>query len=290
MTFTEDLKSGKIMIFDGGMGSLLAAKGLSLTGAVNNLQHPDKVREVHEEYIAAGADCIITNTLTLNEIYMNKKGAAKIDIDAANQAGAEIAKKAAAGTGVYVFGDIGPTGEMLAPLGTGQADDFQRAYLRQARSLYEAGVDGFIIETVFDLNEALLALKACKDLCGLPVIVSLTFSTVKKGGRTVMGNSAADCAQKAAAAGADVVGTNCGDLSPEEMAQIVEFMKPAGLPLIVQPNAGKPVFDDGSAVYNMTPADFAAGIKSCLAAGAQLIGGCCGTTPQHIATLAELTR
>ncbi|MGI5891555.1 MAG: homocysteine S-methyltransferase family protein [Bacillota bacterium] len=289
MTFLDDLKSGKTIIFDGGMGSLLAVKGLSLTGAANNLEHPDQVQQVHEEYIEAGADCIITNTLTLNEIYMSKKGAAPIDIDAANIAGAQIAKKAAA-KGAYVFGDLGPTGEMLAPLGAGKADDFYKAYVRQSQTLYEAGVDGFIIETVFDLNEALLALKACKEVADLPVIVSLTFSTVKKGGRTVMGNSAADCAQKASEAGADVVGANCGDLTPLEMAEIVANMKPAGLPVMVQPNAGKPIFDEGKARYHMSPEDFASGMKACFEAGAQIFGGCCGTTPEHIKALADILR
>ncbi|MGI6360951.1 MAG: homocysteine S-methyltransferase family protein [Bacillota bacterium] len=294
MSFLNDLRDNKTIIFDGGMGSLLAEKGLALTGAANNLDHPKVVQEVHEEYLAAGSRCLITNTLTLNEIYMNKKGALKIDLEAANRAAVVIAQEAIVQSGysfeeVSVFGDMGPTGELLAPLGSGQADDFYQAYLRQAKTLAEAGVSGFIVETVFDLEEALLAVKACREISPqLPVIMSITFSTVKKGCRTVMGNKAIDCAERAAAAGVDVVGTNCGDLSLAEISQIVTAMKPAGLPIIVQPNAGKPVFDQGRAVYNMSPDEFAEGMKLCHDAGAQVLGGCCGTTPEHIRALCKL--
>lgn len=287
MDFKKNLAQGKIMLFDGGMGSLLASKGLALSGPANLFTNPQAVVEAHREYVDAGSDCIISNTFTLNEIYMKKQIEEGFDIDEANRLGARLAREAA-GSEVFVFGDISSTGVMLKPLGPGEPDEFYQAYLRQAVALAEGGVDGFIIETIFDLAEAMLALKACRDAADLPVIVSLTFSTVKRGGRTIMGNKAIDCAQAAKEAGACAVGANCGDLSPLELAEVMASMKEAGLPLIVQPNAGKPIYEDGVTCYGMSPEDFAAGVKECIAAGAQLLGGCCGTTPDHIRALKHL--
>jgi len=286
LDFKKNLAQGKIMLFDGGMGSLLASKGLTLSGPANLFTNPQAVAEAHREYVDAGANCIIANTFTLNEIYMKKQIEEGFDIDEANRLGARLAREAA--PSVFVFGDISSTGVMLKPLGPGEAEEFYQAYLRQAKALAEGGVDGFIIETIFDLAEAMLALKACRDAADLPVIVSLTFSTVKRGGRTIMGNKAIDCAKAAKEGGACAVGANCGDLSPLELAEVMASMKEAGLPLIVQPNAGKPIYEDGVTRYAMSPGDFAAGVKECLAAGAQLLGGCCGTTPDHIRALKKL--
>jgi len=284
MDFRSTLAQGKIMLFDGGMGSLLASKGLALSGPANLFTNPQAVMEAHREYVEAGADCIITNTFTLNELYMKKQIEEGFDIDEANKIGVRLAREAA-GPSAFVFGDISSTGLMLKPLGPGEPEEFYQAYLRQAKALASEDIDGFIIETIFDLAEAMLALKACREVSQLPVIVSLTFSTVKRGGRTIMGNSAVDCAKAAKEAGACAVGANCGDLSPLEMAEIMAQMKSAGLPLIVQPNAGKPIYENGVTRYAMGPEEFAGGVMECIKAGAQLAGGCCGTRPEHISAL-----
>ncbi|MEG1500465.1 MAG: homocysteine S-methyltransferase family protein, partial [Clostridiales bacterium] len=270
------------------MGSLLAAKGLELTCGTHNLDHPQVVKEVHREYIEAGSNCIITNTLTLNAIYTAKKGM-DLDLYQLNKKGAEIAREAAEDQ-VYVLGDLGPTGDLLEPLGIGKRDEFLVAFTDQARALADGGVDGFIIETIFDLNEALLALEACRSVSDLPIIVSLTFSSLKKGGTTFMGNTAAQCVKKVYEAGGSAVGANCGDLDPEELSEVVKSMTDIGLlPVSVQPNAGKPIFNpDGIVLYNMTPEDYLLGMRKSLANGAQILGGCCGTTPQHIRLLAKL--
>lgn len=282
----EAITSGQLIILDGAMGSQLSAKGLKLTGLNHNISSPEIVEEVHREYIAAGSNCILANTFTLNRIYAQKTG--EMDLVSANKAGVEIAKKAAQGK-AYVLGDMGPTGEIMAPYGAGDPDDILKSYYDQAVLLAEYGVDGFMIETVFDLREALIMLKACQEAApDLPKIVSMTYASLRKGGSTIMGNTAAANAQEILAAGATAVGANCGDLTPHQVAEIVRSMKTAGLPISVKPNAGMPVMTDTGVIYNLGPEEFAAGMKECFCAGATLLGGCCGTTPEYIKVLVDV--
>jgi 5-methyltetrahydrofolate--homocysteine methyltransferase len=205
-----------------------------------------------------------------------------------NQAGAELARQAADNQR-YVLGDISSTGQLLEPYGTYKEREFYEVFKEQAEILAESGVDGFIIETMFDLREALCALRACKDSFTLPVIASIAFSIESKGGRTIMGNSADDCATQLTQAGTDAIGANCGDIDPAEMAVVVSLLRSATtLPILAQPNAGKPKLVDDQTVFEMAPAAFAEGIAECLRAGANLVGGCCGTTPEHIRSVANI--
>jgi 5-methyltetrahydrofolate--homocysteine methyltransferase len=183
------------------------------------------------------------------------------------------------------------TGQLLEPYGTYKESQFYGTFKEQAEILAESGVDGFIIETMFDLREAVCAVRACKDNTSLPVIVSMAFATEEKGGRTMMGNSAEQCAGDLTDAGADAVGANCGDLDPSQMAVVVSLLKSAtSLPVLAQPNAGKPKLVGDQTVFEMAPAAFSAGIAECLRAGARLVGGCCGTTPAHIRAVAEILK
>ena len=276
---------GKVLL-DGGMGTQLEARGAPMSGLAC-LSHPEVVLAVHQVYVESGANILITNTLTMNRVHFESHGL-ELDVREANLAGAKLARQAADG-GQYVLGDMSTTGKMLAPLGTLSEEDAMAAFKEQAIYLAEGGADGFIIETMFDLNEAILAVQACKAAADLPVIASMTFETLKRGGRTIMGNSAADCARNLSKAGADVVGTNCGSLTPLEMSEIVAIMVEAtDRPIAVQPNAGKPQMEGDVTVFDMQPEPFAEGISACLAKGASIIGGCCGTTPEHIAVLADL--
>jgi 5-methyltetrahydrofolate--homocysteine methyltransferase len=161
----------------------------------------------------------------MNRIYIETHNVG-VDVRDVNRAGAELARQAA-GDDQYVLGDISSTGQMLEPYGDYKESEFYETFKEQAQALVEAGVDGFIIETMFDLREALCALRACKDTFSLPVIVSLAFATQEKGGRTMMGNSAEDCAKRLTEAGADVIGANCGDLDPAQMAVVVSVLKSA---------------------------------------------------------------
>ena len=140
------------------------------------------------------------------------------------------------------------------------------------------------------MKEALCALRACKEIsCSIPVLVSMTFATAEHGGKTMMGNTAADIANELTQGGADAIGANCGDLDPFQMAEVVSLLKGAtDLPLLAQPNAGKPKLVDGKSVFDMGPAEFALGVVKCVEAGASLVGGCCGTSPEHIKDVAEM--
>lgn len=284
MNLGERLAQPGIVIVDGGMGTELEAAGLN-PGGHNNLNNPAAVADVHRRYVESGATLIITNTLTLNRIYVETHGL-DLHVREANLAGARLAREAV-GQQAFVLGDISATGQMLEPYGDYTEEQFVAAFTEQTEALTEGGVDGFILETLYDLREARCALRACRAATKLPILVSITFQTADRGGRTMMGNTAADCATALAADGADVVGTNCGEVDPLQMAQIVAAMRPAtNLPLIAMPNAGKPRLAGDKAVFDMPPEEFARGVLACRDAGARVLGGCCGTTPAHIRAMA----
>ena len=273
------------ILLDGAMGTQLMEFGVEM-GGQTNISHPEAVSAVHHRYAETGIDIIITNTLTMNRVFIetHKIG---VDVREVNLVGVKIAR-ATTHEGQYVLGDMSSTGKLLQPSGTLSEQDAYKAFREQAAILVEGGVDGLIIETMFDLKEALCALYACKAVTGLPVIVSMTFDTTRNGGRTIMGNSARDCAKALTDAGATVVGTNCGSVDPFQMAEIVSMMrKVTSLPIIAQPNAGRPRMVAGQTVFDMTPPDFVEGVRQCIKAGARLVGGCCGTSPDHIQALAD---
>jgi len=276
-----------VLLLDGGMGTQLDERGVEM-GGTTCLSNPEAVLAVHQSYVAQGATLLITNTLTMNRMYIESHGL-DVDVREVNLAGARLARQAAVG-GQYVLGDISSTGQMLSPLGTMTEEEAFASYKEQAEILAEGGVDGFIIETMYDLNETLIAIKACKAAADLPVIASMTFETLKNGARTIMGNSAAESAKALTEAGADVIGANCGSLSPMELAEVVKLMSAATtLPIAVQPNAGKPRLVGDKAVFDMSPEDFAAGIAACIENGARIVGGCCGTSPAHLHAIRPLT-
>ncbi len=268
------------------MGTRQEKRGLK-PGGQNNLTNPQVVLEIHREYAQCGCDALITNTLAMNRLYIETHHV-DVGVVEVNRAGTELAKQAA-DNDHYVLGDIGSTGQLLEPYGTYKESEFYQAFKEQAEILAEGGVDGFIIETMFDLREALCALRACRDNSLLPVIVSMAFTTEEKGGRTIMGNSAEECAKKIMATGADGIGANCGSLDPFQMGVVVSVLQSAtSLPIVAQPNAGKPKLVDKVTRYEMDPTTFAAGIAECFRAGARLVGGCCGTSPDHIRAVAGL--
>ena len=287
MSLLDLLQSDRKTIFlDGAMGTQLGAAGLEM-GGQNCVTNPEAVLAVHEQYAACGIDLLITNTLTMNRVNLESHNIG-VDVREVNLAGVRLAKAAARG-GQYVLGDIGSTGKMLKPYGPLSEDDAYEAFREQAAILAEGGADGLIIETMFDLREAVCAMRAAKEACDLPIIASIAFNTAGNGGRTVMGNTAHDCAQALAEAGATVVGANCGSLDPLEMAEVVATMSAAtSLPIIAQPNAGKGRLADKLLVFDMLPAHFAAGVEECARVGARLLGGCCGTSPAHIREMVEL--
>jgi 5-methyltetrahydrofolate--homocysteine methyltransferase len=283
--FLNFIQTQPWVLLDGAMGTQLDQRGLMGRGE-NNLAAPEVVWEIHRVYAQCGCHALTTNTLTTNRIYLETHRM-NVDVRDVNRAGVELARQAADGR--YVLGNLGPTGQLLAPYGNYTEADFYDAFREQAEVLAEAGVDGFLIETMFDLREALCVLRACQENFSLPVLVSLAFATEDRGGRTMMGNSAEECARRLTEAGADVIGANCGDLDLSQMAVVVSLLRSAtSRPVLAQPNAGKPRLVEGRTVFDLAPAAFAEGMVQCVYAGARLVGGCCGTSPEHIRAVAGL--
>jgi len=280
MNLSEFLVSQETILLDGAMGTELAKSGLEM-GGQNNLTNSEQVLDIHRQYANCGCHILITNTLTMNRIYIESHNLS-VNVRDVNVAGAKLPRQIG-GKDRYVLGDMSSTGTLLEPYGECSESEFYETFKEQARFLVEGGVDGFIVETMLDLREALCALRACRDVAALPVIVSMSFASTEKGGRSIMGNSAEECARELTKAGAQAIGANCGDLDPSQTAAVVSLLQDAiSLPVLAQPNAGKPRLVAGRTVFDMPPADFADGIAECLHAGACLVGGCCGTSPEHI--------
>lgn len=286
MGFLSLLRTKPVVLLDGAMGTELDKKGLMGIGRAN-LDSPDAVLEIHQAYSQSGCDALTTNTLTMNRIYIETHNV-DVSVEEVNRAGVQLADRAT-GCSQYVLGNMSATGQLLQPYGTYTETQFCEAFREQAGILADAGVDGFLIETMFDLREAVVALHACKEVSSLPAIVSIAFQTEDKGGRTMMGDTAEQCTRQLTEAGADVVGANCGDLDPTQTAVVVGLLKDAtDLPILVQPNAGRPRLVGEKTVFDMAPGPFAEGIAECIRAGARIVGGCCGTSPAHVRAVAEM--
>jgi 5-methyltetrahydrofolate--homocysteine methyltransferase len=281
-----DESATRVLILDGAMGTQLQACGLPPGVCPEQWakDHPLLVAEVHAAYAAAGADCILTFTLGGSPAKLASAGLDQ-DTEAINWALARLARDAAPGK--IILGDIGPTGELIAPLGPKTADEIRDGFKRQAAGLAEA-VDGFIIETMIDLQETLLAVEAIRQVApGKPILAGLTYQKDAdgKGFHTVMGNEPAAAARSLEDAGASAVGANCGSGIDDMIGVIARIAKGTRLPIFAEPNAGLPQLIGGKTVFSETPEQMAAQAGKLVAAGARLVGGCCGTTPRHIAAL-----
>lgn len=275
---------------DGATGTQLQQRGLApgAGGELWNVDHADKVTDVHRAYLAAGADLLTTNTFGGTSYVLGNHGAGARVRDL-NVAGACLAR-AVAGERAWVLGDIGPFGGMLEPLGDAVADEVALAFREQAAALLEGGADLILIETMSDPAEAALAVTAAKAAGAECVIATYTFQKSAAGYRTMMGTTVADAFPAVLAAGADIVGANCGtELSLDDYVALTAELvaHAAGRPVIVQPNAGSPRLVDGKICYDESAAQFTAVVPRLLAAGARIVGGCCGSTPEHIAAMAK---
>jgi 5-methyltetrahydrofolate--homocysteine methyltransferase len=274
-TFGEVIRR-RVVLFDGGMGSMLIAAGLGegIVPEAWNFSHPDAVRNVHAEYIAAGAEVIQTNTFGRD-----------LDVAAVNGAAARLVQRAreeSGRSGIFVAGDIGPTGQFFPPVGTLTEDEALAAFREQAESLDRAGVDLFLVETMYDIREAVAALRGVRAVSGKPVIVELTFEKKPRGYFTLVGDTPAKCIETLLGEGADVIGSNCTLASGDMIGLATEFRGATESPLLFQPNAGRPDMEHGVAVYRQRPEEFAEDMERIVRAGANAVGGCCGTTPAFI--------
>lgn len=273
------------VLTDGAWGTQMQQRGLPIGAPPDpwNLDWPDRVQEVAAAYVAAGAQIILTNTFGASSVLLDRHALADRAVEI-NRAGAAISR-AAAGNRAKVFGSIGPTGK-LPSVGDIDADLLYAAFSQQAAALAEGGVDGFVIETMCDLAEAVAAVRAAHRI-GLPIVACLTYGAGQAGARTVMGTTPEQAAMALHEAGADIVGANCGQ-GPADMAMVIERLHAAsGRPVWAKANAGLPRIVDGVAVYDVTPETFAAAMAQLPAVGAGFLGGCCGTAPEFIQRLAE---
>ena len=274
------------LVGDGAMGTQLFLAGLESgnCGEAWNLTHPDRVLAIQQRYADAGADCIITNTFGGSRI-MLRRHHHEPDLAEINRAGARITRDAFSGREGYVLGDVGPLGALLEPYGDLSEPDARAALEQQCAALVAGGVDAIIIETQTGLEELGLAIDAAKTAGAPTIIASLAYdlSMDQTFYVTMMGVTPAAAAEFVAERGAHIVALNCGTgmdmVGAAKVARIYRATCP--LPIMVQPNAGLPVLENLKAVYKQLPADMAAGVPDALVAGANIIGSCCGSTPEH---------
>lgn len=270
-------------LFDGAMGTSLQKRGLAVGQCPEKLvlTDPQLLLDVHRSFLAAGADVLTTNTFGASLQKMGEDPAPYV------RAAVALAKEAAGDTGAAVALDIGPLGGLLRPFGDMTFEDAYDQFVHIVEAGEEAGADLVLVETMSDILEAKAALLAAKEHCDLPVVVTMTYG---EDGRTFLGTDPGAATVALTALGADAVGVNCS-LGPKELLPIVEtILASTHLPVIVQPNAGLPRLENGETVFDVAPEEFALWAEKFLAAGASMLGGCCGTTPEHIRAMSALMK
>ena len=289
------VRSGEPVVFDGGYGTMLFAAGLA-NGACPELwndTHPDVVGGIHRAYFEAGSDFVETNTfggtrLKLNEYQLGDR------TRELNEKGARLARTAA-GPGGYVAGSIGPTSRLPAeyePLGDTTDEQYLETFREQAEALAEGGVDLFAVETMMFPQEALAAIRACKEATGLPVMATMFFmyEELHVRDRTMWGESPAEVARNLLTGGADVVGMNCGRGPDRAIVIIREMRAVTDAPLVAYPNAGLPITTGDQVTYELDPEPMARDYPALLDAGCNVVGACCGSAPEHIRLIAGVAR
>lgn len=286
----RELARQRLVIYDGGMGTMLFAAGL-LDGESPepwNWEKPDVVASVYRAYYEAGSDVVQTNTFGGTPIKLSERDLQDRTYDA--NCLAAKALKAICPEGRYAAGDVGPIGKFMKPMGEYTREEFDASFAAQIQGLLDGGVDLISIETMYSLEEALCALRAAKKLSGLPVSVCMTFDKNPRGFFTLMGETVPHCLKVLKDSGADIVGSNCSHGTPVfiELARILRDQ--TDLPVIVQPNRGKPILEKESMAYKQTVAEFVADARAIAAIGVNVFGGCCGTTPEFIAGLCQAVK
>jgi homocysteine S-methyltransferase len=282
-----DTLGERVLVSDGAMGTMLYARGIFLNRCFDelNLTQPDLVAEVHGEYVRAGADVLETNTFGANRFKLANFGLVE-KVHAINVQGARIARHAARET-AWVAGSIGPLGVRIEPWGRTGVDEAEDAFREQAAALAEGGVDLFMLETFRDVNELKAAIRAVRSVGAFPIVAQMT---TEDDGNTIDGTPPEIFAPELERAGADVIGVNCS-VGPAAMLETVEAMsRLTTRRLAAQPNAGRPRDVDGRNLYLCSPEYMAMYARRFITAGVRLVGGCCGTTPEHIRQIATAVR
>ena len=288
-SFLERLRSGDLLVADGATGTNYQQMGIEPGVAPEEwvFDHPEYVIALHRQFIEAGSDLILSCTFGGTPLRLADSPIADRTREV-NVRAIELALEAASDTDVLVAGSIGPTGQLLEPLGLLTEDETRRAFAEQTAALNAAGTDLLVLETFFALEEALAAIEGAKSESDLPLVVCFSFD---QGTRTMMGLSPTNVIEAVRPLGVAAIGANCGK-SLADTDQIVEQMLAAAgdLPLWIKPNAGVPRMVGSEAVYDASPADLAAHAKRYVDAGVRIVGGCCGSTPEHVAAIAHAVR
>ena len=288
-TILNRIKNREILVADGAMGTMLFARGLKPGEPPEsvNLKNPEILEEIAQAYLDAGADIIQTNTFGASPLKLSDYGM-QDKTEEINRIAVEKVRKVVREK-AYVSGSVGPSGKLLKPFGDTEPDDIYLSFKRQMKALINADVDLICIETMTDLNEASLAIKAAKSISPeIPIMATMTFDETPRGFYTIMGVSIEDAVVGLQKAGADIIGSNCGN-GIENMIKIArEFKKLTILPTIIQSNAGIPEMKEGKLFYSETSEFFAEKTKELIDAGVSIIGGCCGTTPEYIRAIRKV--
>ncbi len=283
-----ELIKTRTVLLDGAMGTELMARGLGMGTPPElwNAERPESVREVHAAYFEAGSDVVSTNSFGGTPLKLAAHGLQARAYEL-NRAAARLAREAAP-AGRFVAGSMGPIGKFLEPQGPAKAAEFVAAYAEQARGLADGGVDVFLVETQYDLREALAAVHGAQSVSRLPVFVTMTFNSFPRGYFTLMGDPVARSVAELEKAGVAAAGANC-TLTSRQMVGCVRALRSAtALPIIAQANAGQPVIGpDGVVGYTQSLEDYVRFVPAIIQAGAGFIGGCCGTNPAFIRAMAR---
>lgn len=294
LTFLERLAQSGTLIADGATGTYLQARGLEPGGdpEAMNVTHPEIVRAMAAEYFESGSDLVQTNSFGGSRFMQNKYGYGDRVVEL-NRLAAEHARgqaDRADGTTRYVAGSMGPTGELIVPVGETPPEDVYNAFAEQAAALEEGGVDVIVVETMISVEEAKLAVRAVKEHTSLPVAALTTFDKGPRGYFTMMGDTPESAVNELTEAGADILGTNCGN-GIDVMVELGERFRAATDGHVwLNSNAGIPIIRQGQLIYPEDPERMAAGFAKLADMGVDVVGGCCGTTPAHIKALVEAIR
>ena len=285
----ERLKRGDVIVGDGAVGTMLMQRGLKAgeSPETYNLTKPEVLEEIASLYLDAGSEIISTNTFGASPMRLQQFSLDK-ETEAINRIAVEAVRRAVRGK-AYISGSVGPSAKMLKPIGNAEPETIYASLLRQLSALLAAGIDMGCIETVMDLREAALAIKAVRSLDSeIPIMTTATFQKSPQGYFTLMGTSVKDAAVALEEAGADIIGSNCGNGAMQMVEIARELRQHAHAPVAIQSNAGLPVKIESGLTYPETPDFVAARAAEMLDLGVQIIGGCCGTTPDHIRALRKM--
>lgn len=284
--FLEDIRAGKVLMADGATGTNLQLRGLpsGKSGEYWVLENPGEILRLEQRFLEAGSNLILTTTFGATRKHLESAG---LDGDAEriNRTAVRLARQSAEPYRAYVAGSIGPTGQLMEPMGDYSVQEAEDEFYEQAKWLVEEGVDLLVVETQFDLEEAGAAVRGIRSFCSLPLVCSFSYD---RGTRTMMGVSPKKMAAAMEEFDIDLLGINCGKGLDDNLKCLQELREVTEKPIWFKPNAGLPIVSaDGATTYPASPQDMAAEVQHWMALGAKVIGGCCGTSPEHVRAMAQ---